>query len=118
MLLNPHRTHSPGRFPLPVMVRQSRLRIHALSPAERSQRIFKERLAPLGCRIEFGPADEGGVFIELPSIRFTDYGATLEQAILNFVESAQEVASMRKAPGEQWTKDLEDQHRVLGKALG
>lgn len=53
----------------------------------------------------------------MASIRLTDYGPTLEQAILNFVESAQEVADMKKAPGERWTKDLETQHRILKKAL-
>lgn len=117
MHLNPHHDPVPGRYPLPVLLRQTKPRIHALPPAERAERIFRERLAPLGCRIEFGPANEGGVFIEMASIRLTDFGPTLEQAILNFVESAQEVADMKKATGERWTKDLEAQHRVLKKAL-
>lgn len=117
MHLNPHHDPIPGRYPLPVSFRQTKPRVHALPPAERAERIFKERLAPLGCRVEFGPNGEGGVFIEMASIRLTDYGPTLEQAILNFVESAKEVAGMKKAPGEKWTKDLENQHRVLKKAL-
>jgi hypothetical protein len=117
MHLNPSHNPIPGRYPHPVFLRKTVPRVHALTPMERAERIFKERLAPLGCRVEFGPTGEGGVFIEMASIRLTDYGQTLEQAILNFVESAREVADMKKAPDEQWTKDLEHQHSVLKKAL-
>jgi hypothetical protein len=117
-----HRNPSPAekrglRFPLPRPIRAPKRRVHALTPFERAQRVFMERLAPIGCRIEFGPKEEGGVFITMPSIDLSDYGPTLEDAIQNFVESAREVALMRKAPGESWTKALEAQHRLLKKAL-
>lgn len=97
--------------------RPSRAPLHKLPLEHRCRRIFKERLEPLGCEIEFEPGGSG-TFIEIPSIRLTDYGATCGQAIINIVESALQVAAMRKAPGERWTKDLEEQHRVLKKALG
>ena len=97
---------------------QERPRRFALSPSERALRIFRDRLAPLGCKIEFGPKEEGGVFIGLSEVHFSDFGATLEEAIRNFVESAQEVASMRRRGGERWSGDLEAQNRLFKKVLG
>jgi hypothetical protein len=99
-------------------VHQERPRRFALSPSERAFRVFRDRLAPLGCKIEFGPPEEGGVFISLPEFHLSDFGPTQEEAIRNFVETAQEVASMQKRPGERWSKDLETQHRLLKKVLG
>ena len=123
-MLEPRRRFNPSpmraagkRVPRPMPMRPARVAVHALAPSARIQRVFWNHLAPLGCKIEFGPSEEGGVFITLASVDLSDYGRTLEDAIQNFVERAREVAAMRKAPGETWTKGLEAQHRLLKKAL-
>lgn len=118
MLANPHRRATMGRFPHPFTVQSPKPRLHALTPSERASQVFQNRLAPLGCKIEFGSKDEGGVFISLPQIHLSDFGPTLQEAILHFVESAQEVATMQRRGGERWSKDLEAQHRLLKKVLG
>lgn len=107
-----------ARFPLPVGLRRVHPVTRALAPVARALRIFREQLAPLGCKVEFSEGGEDGVFISLPSVGFSDYGRDLDEAIQNFVERAREVAAMRKAPGERWTKGLEAQHQLLKKALG
>lgn len=117
-VLNPCRESRPGaRFPRPQHLRRWPRAVRALAPMARAHRIFQERLAPLGCRIEYGPASEGGVFISLPAIGLSEYGASLDEAVRNVVEAAQEVARLQRGRGERWTKKLEAQHRILKKAL-
>ncbi|MBS1765987.1 MAG: hypothetical protein JST05_01095 [Acidobacteria bacterium] len=118
MHLNPsHETRPGSRFPAPRIFRPIPPVRRALAPLARTRRIFHERLAPLGAKVEFGSEQEGGVFITLPVAGLSEYGASLDEAVQNFVEAALEVVSMEKARGERWTKGLEAQHRLLKKAL-
>lgn len=116
----PKRTqfHRVSQMETPFVTFLGWTREETMRPPKDLMRVFKARLAPLGYKLEIGPSEEGGgVFIEIPLLKLTDYGRTMEDAIGNLVEKAYEIASERRTEGEGWTVGLAAQVYTLRRIL-